>query len=115
MGALVTGVPTCDLPIFARTPSYGPLAIGSSDMTLLVGISGSLRRHSFNSGLLRVARANIPDGARLNIASISGMPLYKIGRASRRVRVGQSGESSGVPDQLTTNNQELHQHSGRTF
>lgn len=45
-------------------------------MTLLVGISGSLRRHSFNSGLLRAARANMPDGARLNIASISGIPLY---------------------------------------
>src|SRR3546814_20835866 len=60
----------------ARTPSYGPLAIGSLDMTLLVGISGSLRRHSFNSGLLRAARANMPDGARLNIASISGIPLY---------------------------------------
>src|SRR3546814_8535270 len=60
----------------ARTPSYGPLAIGSLDMTLLVGISGSLRRHSFNSGLLREARANMPDGARLNIATISGIPLY---------------------------------------
>ena len=39
-------------------------------MTLLVGISGSLRRHSFNAGLLRAAQAVMPDGARLEIASI---------------------------------------------
>src|SRR3546814_7745777 len=29
-----------------------------------------------NTGLLRAAQANMPDGARLNIASISGIPLY---------------------------------------
>src|SRR3546814_14433978 len=64
----------------ARTPSYGPLAIGSLDMTLLVGISGSLRRHSFNSGLLRAARANMPDGARINIASISRSEERRVGK-----------------------------------
>src|SRR3546814_17380664 len=58
----------------ARTPSYGPPAIGSLDMTLLVGISGRLRLHSFNRGLLQAARANIPAGASINIASLSGIP-----------------------------------------
>lgn len=45
-------------------------------MTLLVGISGSLRRHSFNSGLLRAAQAGLPPGTRLDIASIADAPLY---------------------------------------
>ena len=45
-------------------------------MTLLVGISGSLRKHSFNAGLLRAARAAMPGGATLEIASIAGVPLY---------------------------------------
>lgn len=45
-------------------------------MTLLVGISGSLRSHSFNTGLLRTAEAGLPAGARLEIASIADVPLY---------------------------------------
>ena len=45
-------------------------------MTLLVGISGSLRRHSFNAGLLRAARDELPQGSRLEIASIAEVPLY---------------------------------------
>ncbi|MEP7008440.1 MAG: NADPH-dependent FMN reductase [Sphingomonas bacterium] len=42
----------------------------------LVGISGSLRRHSYNAGLLRAARDAMPDGADLAIHSIAGVPLY---------------------------------------
>lgn len=45
-------------------------------MTLLVGISGSLRRHSFNAGLLRAAQAMLPAGTDLQIASIADVPLY---------------------------------------
>ena len=45
-------------------------------MTHIVGISGSLRRHSFNSGLLHAAAKLMPDGARLTIASIAEVPLY---------------------------------------
>ncbi len=45
-------------------------------MTRLVGISGSLRRASFNSGLLRAAQAVMPEGVRLDLASIAGIPLY---------------------------------------
>lgn len=45
-------------------------------MAHIVGISGSLRRHSFNSGLLRAATALMPDGATLGIASIAEIPLY---------------------------------------
>jgi len=42
----------------------------------LVGISGSLRRHSYNAGLLRAAQAATPDGATLAIHSIAEVPLY---------------------------------------
>ena len=42
----------------------------------LVGISGSLRRHSFNAGLLRAARDAMPESAELAIHSITGVPLY---------------------------------------
>jgi NAD(P)H-dependent FMN reductase len=42
----------------------------------LVGISGSTRRASFNSALLRAAAAAMPAGAQLRIESIAGIPLY---------------------------------------
>ena len=45
-------------------------------MTNIVGISGSLRRASFNSGLLRAAQAVMPENALLEILSIAGIPLY---------------------------------------
>ena len=45
-------------------------------MTKLVGISGSLRRHSYNAGLLRAARDLMPGGTSLEIATIAGIPLY---------------------------------------
>jgi NAD(P)H-dependent FMN reductase len=45
-------------------------------MTTLIGISGSLRRASFNSALLRAAAAAMPEGAQLRIESIAQIPLY---------------------------------------
>ena len=45
-------------------------------MPVIVGISGSLRRASFNTSLLRNASELMPDGAQLRIASIEGIPLY---------------------------------------
>jgi chromate reductase len=42
----------------------------------ILGISGSLRKGSFNTALLRAAAAVMPDGARLEMGSISGIPLY---------------------------------------
>lgn len=45
-------------------------------MTRLVGISGSLRKNSLNSALLRSAVPLVPDGTTLLLASIGAVPLY---------------------------------------
>ena len=42
----------------------------------LVGISGSLRKASRNTGLLRCCAANLPQGVSLEIADISALPFY---------------------------------------
>jgi chromate reductase, NAD(P)H dehydrogenase (quinone) len=44
--------------------------------TKVLGISGSLRRGSYNSALLRAATQLMPAGAQLEVASIRGVPLY---------------------------------------
>ncbi len=44
--------------------------------TKVLGISGSLRRGSYNSALLRAATGLMPEGATLEVASIRGIPLY---------------------------------------
>lgn len=56
-------------------------------MTLLIGISGSLRQHSYNSGLLRAAQGEAPPSAIIEIASIAAVPLYD----------GDVEERDGIP------------------
>jgi NAD(P)H-dependent FMN reductase len=43
---------------------------------MIVGISGSLRKASLNTALLRAATDLVPQGTRLEIASIRDIPLY---------------------------------------
>ncbi|MBC9247959.1 NAD(P)H-dependent oxidoreductase [Paracoccus sp. 11-3] len=45
-------------------------------MTTILGISGSLRHASFNSGLLRAAQELAPAGVDIVIGSIADVPLY---------------------------------------
>ena len=45
-------------------------------MTRIVGISGSLRKGSFNSALLRAAVSLVPEGTTLEQHTIAGIPLY---------------------------------------
>jgi chromate reductase len=42
----------------------------------IAGICGSLRRASYNAGLLRVAAQRAPEGMEIEILDISGFPLY---------------------------------------
>jgi NAD(P)H-dependent FMN reductase len=57
-------------------------------MTTIVGISGSLRRGSLNSSLLRAAVEATPAGVQLDVATIRGIPLYD----------GDVEAADGVPD-----------------
>ncbi len=45
-------------------------------MTRILGISGSLRRASFNTALLHTAQDLMPEGSTLTRGSIAGIPLY---------------------------------------
>jgi NAD(P)H-dependent FMN reductase len=45
-------------------------------MIKVLGISGSLRRGSYNSALLRAATRLMPEDATLEVASIRGIPLF---------------------------------------
>ena len=45
-------------------------------MITLIGLSGSLRRGSYNSAVLRAAASMMPPDSELRIESIAGIPLY---------------------------------------
>lgn len=60
-------------------------------MTTLIGISGSLRRGSYNSALLRAAAEVAPTGTTIEIASIRDIPLYD----------GDLEAAEGVPQAVT--------------
>lgn len=45
-------------------------------MTTILGIAGSLRRASFNAGLLRAAKDLAPQGVRIEQGEIADVPLY---------------------------------------
>lgn len=58
----------------------------------ILGLSGSLRRASFNSGLLRAAADLAPEGSRIQIGSIHEVPLYD----------GDLEAASGLPAAVQT-------------
>lgn len=45
-------------------------------MVKVLGISGSLRRGSFNTQLLRVAQGMLPEGMSLDLYDLGALPLY---------------------------------------
>ena len=47
-----------------------------SKLTIILGFAGSLRKGSYNKGLLRAAAALAPDGAELEIFDIEGIPPF---------------------------------------
>ena len=60
-------------------------------MTKLVAISGSLRKGSFNTALLRAALDMAPEGVTITEGSIRGIPLYD----------GDAEAADGVPEAAT--------------
>ncbi|WP_338452684.1 NAD(P)H-dependent oxidoreductase [Niallia oryzisoli] len=42
----------------------------------IVGICGSLRKHSFNRGLLRALEQQLPDKLKFTVADLSDLPFY---------------------------------------
>ncbi len=71
-------------------------------MISILGISGSLRRGSYNSALLRAAQASMPDGAELIEGSIAGIPLYN----------ADDEAETGIPPAVRTLKQQLAQADG---
>ena len=61
-------------------------------MITIVGISGSLRRKSFNTAILNAAAEAVPEGTRISIQSIHEIPLYD----------GDVEAASGIPGAVAT-------------
>lgn len=57
----------------------------------LIGLSGSLRKGSFNTSLLRAAAGLMPAGSELAVHTIHGIPVYD----------GDLEEASGIPQAVT--------------
>ena len=47
-----------------------------ADQITILGIAGSLRKDSYNKAALRFAQSVCPDGARIEIYDIAGLPLF---------------------------------------
>lgn len=60
-------------------------------MTKLIGLSGSLRRGSLNTALLRAAAGLTPPDVELTVATIHGIPLYD----------GDLEAAEGIPPAVT--------------
>jgi chromate reductase len=61
------------------------------DIVRVLGISGSLRKYSFNTGLLKAALQMMPEGMEMEIISLATIPLYN----------GDS-ETTGVPEPVVS-------------
>jgi chromate reductase len=61
-------------------------------MVRIIGISGSLRKGSFNAALLRAAAEFAPADMKVEIAPITGIPLYD----------GDLEREQGIPEPVTT-------------
>ncbi|MEM8569935.1 MAG: NADPH-dependent FMN reductase [Pseudomonadota bacterium] len=69
-------------------------------MTHILALSGSLRKHSFNTALLEAAKAEAPSGVTIEIASLLDVPLYN----------GDDEDKDGLP----TSVQRLQTQLGET-
>src|SRR3954470_1714164 len=61
---------------FVSAPDNFTLENSMADQISILGIAGSLRKDSYNKAALRAAQGMCPDGARLEIYDIAGLPLF---------------------------------------
>jgi chromate reductase len=66
----------------------------------LLGISGSLRRQSTNSGLLRAALAELPEGVNMDIADLGDIPFYNADYSEKPASVSRVLTQIGAADAL---------------
>lgn len=66
-------------------------------MVKILGISGSLRKASFNTGLMKAAAAGAPEGVEFETATLHGIPLYD----------GDIEASDGIPEAVTALKREI--------
>ena len=59
-------------------------------MINIIGVSGSLRKYSYNAGLLRAAAEAAPQGCAVTIQPIKGIPLYN----------ADIEDSDGIPQEV---------------
>ena len=71
-------------------------------MTRIFGLSGSLRRGSYNSALLRAASELMPAGSKLDIGDIRDIPLYD----------GDLESEHGLPDAVVELKERIAQTDG---
>lgn len=71
-------------------------------MTEILGLSGSLRKGSFNSALLRAAMELMPAGTALRIGTIAGIPLYD----------GDMEAAEGLPAAVVTLKEQIARTDG---
>ena len=48
----------------------------AADLITILGIAGSLRKESWNKGALRAAQTLCPDGAKIEVYDLAGLPLF---------------------------------------
>ena len=66
-------------------------------MVKILGISGSLRKASFNTGLMKAAASASPDGVEFGTATLHGIPLYD----------GDVEARDGIPEAVTALKQKI--------
>ena len=71
-------------------------------MIRILGISGSLRKQSFNTALLRSASALAPAGVSIEVATLHGIPLYD----------GDVEQQDGIPPAVTALKERIIQSQG---
>lgn len=71
-------------------------------MTKILGLSGSLRRQSFNTSLLRAAQALAGDAIKFEIATLHDIPLYD----------GDLEERDGIPEPVNLLRERIAQSDG---